>query len=185
MKTKRFILAGLLATGIFSCKKDPLPPQNPPVVNEGELITTVKLSFTDTTGVQPDVTAIFRDTDGEGGAAPTSFDTIKLAAATVYRCTVLLLNEATNPVDTLSNEILAEANEHLFCYGVSGGADVSIAITDTDGILPLGLVSRWNIGTATQGSVTVTLKHQPDGLKDGTCSPGDTDVELDFRIEIQ
>ncbi len=185
MKTKMFIISGLLATGIASCKKDPLPPQNPPIVNEGELITTVKLSFTDTTGLQPEVTSVFRDTDGEGGLAPTTFDTIRLVPSTVYHCSVLLLNESANPVDTISNEVLAEASEHLFCYNVSGGADATIAITDTDGTFPLGLTSLWNIGTAGVGAVTVTLKHQPNGVKDGTCSPGDTDVELNFRIEIQ
>jgi hypothetical protein len=41
------------------------------------------------------------------------------------------------------------------------------------------------LGAAGSGSVTVILKHQPDGLKDGTCAPGETDVELEFQVAVQ
>ena len=35
------------------CKKDDSTPQNPPDGNDAELITTVKLSFVDSSGIEP------------------------------------------------------------------------------------------------------------------------------------
>ena len=52
------------------------------------------------------------------------------------------------------------------------------------GTLEVGLATQWTVGIASVGTTQVVLKHQP-GVKDGTCAPGDTDIELDFVTEIQ
>ena len=70
----------------------------------------------------------------------------------------------------------------MFCFDVVD-AHVNINRTDTDGTFEIGLQSEWVTTTASTGTVTVSLKHQP-GIKDGTCDPGDTDVEIQFPIVI-
>lgn len=175
------VLTGLVVT---ACKKDDdLVPVPPAVENESEVITTMTLTFVDAAGVQPTVSATFRDPDGDGGNGPDVFDTIRLASNTTYNTSILLLNETTAPADTISNEVLEEGAEHLFCF-TSAGANVTIQRTDTDGTYEIGLQSDWTTAAASNGTVQVILKHQP-GVKDGTCTPGERDIDVSFVTEIQ
>ncbi|MCR9173219.1 MAG: type 1 periplasmic binding fold superfamily protein [bacterium] len=187
MKTqvKAIAVLGLaLVAGLSSCKKDEdLVPTPPPTENEGEVITTMTLTFVDDAGVQPTVTATFRDPDGEGGLAPDIFDTIRLQNNTVYNCSITLTNETLTPAEDITAEVLAEAVDHIFCFSPSG-ADVSIVRTDSDGTFEIGIESQWTAGAAGNGTTTVSLKHQP-GTKDGTCVPGETDIEVNFVTEVQ
>lgn len=184
MTKKTFFFALItLATIIYSCKKDKDLVVDPPNTNEEEVITTMTITFTDSSGIKPTVNATFKDPDGDGGNGPTIFDTIRLGHNTTYNANIILLNETKNPADTISNEVLEEANEHLFCFSVSD-ADVTITRTDSDGNYEVGLKSKWVTGSSSSGYVTVTLKHQLE-IKDGTCNPGETDVEVNFVIEIQ
>lgn len=190
MKTKTnytIILAALFISFLIGCKKDndtpsPISPTTPPV-NEEELITSLIISFVDTAGVQPTVQYAFRDPDGDGGNAPTQHDVIRLVANTYYNATVQLLNESVSPAEDITLEVEEEATEHLFCYDVTN-TNVSIVKTDTDGTFEVGIQSRWFTGNVANGETTISLKHQPD-VKDGTCAPGDTDVEVTFVTEIQ
>ncbi|MFT5822880.1 MAG: hypothetical protein ACI8ZM_004137 [Crocinitomix sp.] len=182
--TKTILSLGLIALVVTSCKKDDdLVDVPPPDQNEVELITTFKLLLTDDAGVQPDVTAIFTDLDGDGGDAPSVFDEIVLAPSTTYSAEILLLNELEIPADTISNEVLEEDDEHLFCFSPAG-ADVTITRTDSDGTYEVGLQSTWVTGAVSEGTTQIVLKHQPD-VKDGTCAPGETDIELNFVTKIQ
>ena len=79
---------------LASCKKDAdLVEVPPPVGNEVEVITTMTLLFSDDAGINPDVTATFRDPDGDGGLDYDIFDTIRLMNNTTYNTSILLLNE--------------------------------------------------------------------------------------------
>jgi hypothetical protein len=180
----QLIILPLLALLAFSgCKKDKDDVmQPPPPSNEEEVITTLRLMFTDSAGVLPDTSATFRDPDGDGGQGPDVFDTIRLSANATWFANILLLNETVQPPDTISNEVLDEGDEHLFCFTESG-VNVTIVRTDSDGTYPIGLESTWYTGAASTGTVQVTLKHQP-GVKDGTCAPGDTDVDVTFEAEV-
>lgn len=182
---KRTILSlGIIALTVSSCKKDDeLVDVPPPDQNEVELITTFKIILTDDASVAPDVTAIFKDLDGDGGDAPTVFDDIILAPSTSYSAEILLLNETEMPADTISNEVLEEAVDHLFCFSPTG-ADVTITRTDSDGTYEIGLQSTWLTGAVSEGTTEIVLKHQPE-VKDGTCTPGETDIELNFLTKIQ
>jgi hypothetical protein len=187
MKNKSFITllsAALAVTTIFtSCKKDDDDPQNPNDPNESELITTVRINFTDSAGIAPNVSVVFRDLDGDGGNAPTRFDTIRLQPSTTYFTEILLLDESKLPSDTISNEVAEEANDHIFFF-LHIGTDIATTYRDQDSNgLPLGLSTRWVTGTTGSGTSRVTLKHQP-GVKDGTQAPGETDIELTFRSEV-
>lgn len=179
----RKVLFVLMFATIISCKKDNNLPDVPPPSNPPELITNITLTFTDPLGVNPTVTAIFSDPDGPGGAAPVRFDTIKLVPSVTYNCSITLFDESKNPVKDLTPEVLDESKDHLFCFDVTT-VDVGITRTDTDGTFEVGLASSWVAGVASSGSVKVTLKHQV-GVKNGTCAPGETDLEVTFVTKIE
>ncbi len=180
---KTYLLLFGLTLVFNACKKDDDNVATPPNQNEEEVITTMRLTFTDSANVQPTTSATFRDPDGDGGNGPDIHDTIRLASNTTYFVSLLLLNETETPADTISNEVLDEADEHLFCFNPSG-ANVTIVRTDSDGTYEIGLESRWTTTAISTGTVQVELKHQP-GVKDGTCAPGDTDIDVTFVTEIQ
>lgn len=187
MKTYSILVITLFTLFVTGCKKDddaPLPSNNgTPPVHEEELITSAILSFVDTAGIQPSVQYAFRDPDGDGGNTPTQHDTIRLVANTYYNATIQLLNEAENPAEDITLEVQQEDDEHLFCYAPSN-TNISIVRTDTDGTYEVGITTFWSTGASANGETTVTLKHQP-GVKNGTCAPGDTDIEVTFVTEIQ
>ncbi len=188
IKIYSIITIALLTLVASGCsKKDDDTPQpsvnNNPPAHEEELITSVILSFVDTAGVQPSVSYAFRDPDGDGGNPATEHDTIRLVANTYYNATIQLLNESESPAEDITTEVQAEDDEHLFCYTPSN-TNVSITRTDSDGTYEVGITTLWETGAVANGETTVVLKHQPD-VKDGSCAPGDTDVEVTFVTEIQ
>lgn len=176
------IITAIFSLAIFSaCRKKVTTPPNP---NDEELITTLQINFTDSAGIEPGVTAIFRDADGAGGNNPSQWDTIKLKANTTYLATILLLDETKSPADTISNEVMEEGADHLFCFTASN-INTSIKRTDTDvNNLEIGLQTKWKNGAASTGTLQVVLRHQPD-VKDGTCTPGASDIDVTFKCIIQ
>ncbi len=185
MKNRKNYLLGILFLTIIvaSCKKDD-PVVNPPAPeNEEELITTFKITFTDPNGVNPSVTATFRDIDGPGGNNPTVFDTIRLKPNATYNAAIEFLNESVTPAEDLTAEILEESHDHLICFNVSG-ANATIVRTDSDGTYEIGLTSTWTTTAVSSGNTVITLRHQP-GIKNGSCDVGDSDIELNFVTEIE
>jgi len=178
------LLAGLL---VVSCKKDDTTPVDNHEHDESELITTVQLNFSSKgiSGNDTTFTVSFDDPDGTGGNKPTSFDTIRFATNKTYTCDLILLDKSKNPVDTISNEVKEEADEHLFFFTPSNSDALSVTINDKDSKgRNLGLKTSWVTKKATNGTVKVKLMHQP-GVKDGTSANGDTDVEIDFPLVIK
>jgi hypothetical protein len=170
----------IITLGLSNCKKK----TNPPNPNEEELITTLQITFQDSAGVHPDVIARYRDIDGDGGAAPSIWDSIRLKSNTTYFASILLLDESASPADTISNEVLDEANDHLFCFTVSS-INCNITRTDTDGNgLEIGLQSKWETGASGTGNVQIQLRHQPDS-KTGSCNVGSSDIDLLFVLQNQ
>ena len=179
--TKLFFTLLLMAGAVSGCKEE-----NPPPVNEEELITTMTLTFTDSANSSNVITATFRDTDGDGGNAPVQFDTIKLAAGKTYFTEITLLDESKTPAEVISEEVLEEANDHHFFFHATG-ATVTVTYEDLDTNsppLPVGLSTKWITGNASNGTTQVILKHQPE-VKDGTEAPGETDVDVTFITEVQ
>jgi hypothetical protein len=170
----------------LSCKKDqPLDPVNPVPNNPEELITTLQLIFTDSANPSSVSTFVFKDPDGDGGNAPTQFDTLQLSANKTYFVSILLLDESVSPTDTISNEVAEEANDHQFFFHYNG---VNVAMTYLDADtntppLPVGLSTQWKTGLAGTGTSQIILKHQP-GTKNGNEANGETDVDLLFSTVI-
>jgi hypothetical protein len=163
---------------VSSCK-----PETPPDPNEEELITKIQLTFAEVGNVSNTFTAVYSDPDGDGGATPVRFDSITLDSGKVYNVNISLLDES-DPQDIvdITAEVQEEATDHLFCY-TSSGPDVTVVRTDSDGTYEIGIQTRWTVGAPSNGTVRVELRHQPN-VKDGSCSPGATDVQLDFVVNV-
>jgi hypothetical protein len=185
--TKVMFVAVVAASTIIGCKKDKDEvPNPPPPANEEEVITTLKLIFTDSANTSNTITATFKDPDGDGGQGVTIHDTIQLQANKTYLVDILLLNEVASPVDTISNEVAEEANDHHFFFHYSG-VNITTTYLDSDTNtppLPLGLSTKWKTGAAANGTSQVILKHQPD-VKDGSQAPGETDIDVTFQTKIE
>lgn len=185
-------LIAMLAVLFTACKKDDdntvTPSPSGGSVNEEEVITTVVLTLQSATD-----TAIFtfRDLDGDGGNAPViTNDT--LSASTTYNGSLLLLNESGSEVDTISNEVADEALEHQFFFQAAGTLNLTTSYQDQDsGGNPIGLLIQAVSGAASNGTYTVTLRHQPDknatGVSGGdiTNAGGETDIEVIYTVVIQ
>lgn len=168
---------------VSSCKKDDDQPELPqPVVNEPESITTVELHFTSPGN---HIHVKWTDPDGPGGNDP-SIDDIVLDSGVTYEVEVMFLDESGETAEDLTSEIREEDDEHIICFEPEDGLENALTISrvDTDGTYEVGLESSWMAIDKGSGELHLSLKHQPDGLKDGTCNPGDTDVEVHFDVTI-
>jgi hypothetical protein len=95
------------------------------------------------------------------------------------------------PIDTITNEIIAEADEHQFFFQ-SNVTGLSISYLDQDiNSNPIGLKSSLTTDQIGNGSLTIILRHQPDksatGVTSGdiTNAGGETDIEVTFPINVE
>jgi hypothetical protein len=169
------LLLGLLS----SCKDD--ATENPPNLQDGELITTVRLVITDTISGQ---SAVFSssDLDGPGGANPVT-DTLSIQSGRVYAFTALVLDENSSPIDTISAEIVNESATHLFLYT---SAELSVQISDQDiNGLPLGLTGYISPLVSGPGSLRIQLRHYSSAsAKASLSSSYSTDVDITMPVYI-
>ncbi len=140
MKKITLVAFSVLLIAMLSCKKDKdLQPLPPPVTNSPELITSMKLIFTDSATTSNVYSAFFNDPDGPGGSAPVQFDTIKLSPNKTYLVNLILLDQTKNPVDTVSKEIWKERDDHLFFFQYSGVSIQALYLDVDSKNLPVGL----------------------------------------------
>lgn len=180
------LLALLVAAPLFSSCNDDNDEPTPD--EDNEQITTVTYTLTPQGGGAP-VAITYRDLDGDGGTPATITPaTLVLAPNTTYTGALTLLDETKNPAENATAEILKESDEHLFVFAPAG---VNLAVTATDkdkNNLPIGLATQAVAGAAnaagTTGTLKITLRHQP-GTKNGTATPGDTDVEVTFPTAVR
>ena len=167
----------------IACEKDdPEPP------NEEELITTVTYQLVADGGATVEMS--FVDLDGDGGDAPTIVGGT-LAANTIYTGSITLLNEIENPTEDITLEVREEDDEHqLFFETNIAGLTVDYRDEDGNG-RPLGLETTVTTGAAGQGTLTVTLRHEPakdaDGVANGLIANagGETDIEVAFPVNVE
>jgi hypothetical protein len=173
--------------------------------NEGEVITTVVLTFTPEAGGDP-VVAAFDDPDGDGGDPPT-VDAIALPADASFALAVAFENRLESPPEDITAEVEDEGDEHqVFFTGTAiDTSDAAIgplahAYADEDlGGLPIGLVNRV-VTFPNTGTLTVTLRHLPPvngvpvkvaGLAEVVATDGlgaiggDTDAQVSFEVTVE
>ncbi|RKQ51359.1 hypothetical protein BXY85_2384 [Roseivirga pacifica] len=182
----KYFLIAMLAVSIFSCDSD-----DPEPVNEEELITTLKVTFTGTGNTTGVVEAIFQDLDGEGGDNPVITNPTLMANGT-YNVTVQFLNETENPAEDITEEVEEEDEEHQVFFVTAGGAELTYAYNDEDGDgNPVGLAGTATTGAVGSGTLQVLLIHEPNkggsGVSDGdpTNAGGETDISVTFDLTIQ
>ena len=177
---------------------------NPEDVEEGELITTVELTFTPVGGTN-DIVAIWSDPELDGDP---EIDQLELESGVDYSLSIRFFDDASSPREDITLEIEDEAEEHqVFLTGdaVSGPAtatDGPVALShtyadeDANG-LPVGLVHDVSAVDVLCGDLEVTLRHLPEeagaavkvaGLAETVATsgfsgiPGDTDVQVTFEV---
>ena len=194
MKTLKITSLFLITLISFtSCSDDEGTPQ---LINEEEVITTVTVTLVPETGTT--VTLTSRDLDGDGPNAPVLNVSGSLQAGMKYEGTVVLENETETPAEVINEEIIEEADEHQFFYQVSGGLNATVTYADNENDYldngssnPVGLEFTLQAGTASTGSFTVTLRHEPNkdasGVSTGdlTNAGGETDIAQTFSLTIQ
>jgi len=164
---------------------DPITPPN-----EEELITSVNVVFTPTSGTA--VTMKYYDEDGGDGATAPVVTGGTLAANTAYSVTLEILNESKNPAEDISEEIKEEDEDHQFFFEISSGLNLTHTSYDDqdENGNPLGLENTFTTGAASSGTLKVILRHEPNksasGVSDGdiTNAAGETDVETLPAIDI-
>ena len=200
-KIKNYLMLAMVATTLIftGCKKDDVDPDHE---HEGEIITDVKLVFTNTSDASDVVEARAQDPDGEGVQELAILDEISLDTNKTYTLTFEIMNNLETPGEDIGAEIAEEDDEHQLFFSftdnafsnptgdgnIDNASDV-INYNDVDGNNnPLGLSTTWITGASavSAGTFTVRLQHQPD-VKTATSSAndGDTDFELQFVMNIQ
>jgi len=173
--------------------------------NENEVITTMKLSITNGTFT---LNYQYKDPDGDGGMVgtygnfsntltPHSDSIINLTINKTYTVSILLLDETKAVTDTISNAVLSEGVDHMFFFNATNptgnpysvyltGSMTTITYLDLDANLSgIGLLTKWQAPSMAmaKSTITISLRHQPS-IKNGTYPPGDTDIEIPFKIQI-
>lgn len=186
MKKFSLLLLAAVVT-MTACKKD--EPEEPEVPNEEEVITTLIYTLTPDGGGDA-VVLTYQDLDGEGGNDGT-YNVAPLAANASYSGSIQVLNEIEDPAEDITEEVAEEDAEHQFFFAVDT-ANLTVTYDDADGNgNPVGLVTTVATTDASTGTLTVTLRHEPNkdasGVADGdiTNAGGETDIEVTFEITIE
>lgn len=185
MNYKFFLFVSLLFATAFLTSCD---PDDPVIETPEEVITTMSYTLVSTSGET--VRLGFSDLDGDGGNDPVISGGV-LSANTTYTGTIELLNESEDPAEDITEEIMEEDEEHQFFFS-STVAGVSVAYGDADPMgNPIGLSTTLATGDAGSGTLTVTLRHEPNKTASGvsggdvTNAGGETDIEVAFPIDVQ
>lgn len=184
MKNLKLVALALITIVTFtSCSND----DDPAPVNEEEVITTVRVTLT---GGGQVVTLTSRDLDGDGPNAPTITVSGNLIANTTYTGAVEFLNELESPAGNITEEVEEEGADHQVFYQANAALGTfTYSDTDVNG-KPIGVVFSYIAGNATNGNLTVTLRHLPNKSASGVASGditnagGTTDAEVTFPVVV-
>lgn len=187
---KFYALALVAALTFSSCSND---DDNADPVNEEELITTVTAIYTPVGGGTA-VTLQYKDLDGEGANAPVLTISSAFEKNKTYNGAVTFKNELANPVEDITPEILEEGDEHQLFYQKTGTLNPFTYGTATSNFdkngKPIGLQSVFVTTDAASGTLTITLRHEPNksaanvAAGDITNAGGSTDAEVSFPISV-
>ena len=176
-----FILL-LLVFGLASCSDD---DENPVAVDEEEVITTMNVTLT--ADGRPTISLQSQDLDGDGPNAPEITVSGNLTANSTYTGTIELLNETETPAENITTEVAQEDEEHQFFF-TAGGVITDVTYSDQDGNgNPVGIAFSLTAGEAGNGTLQITLRHEPKKPNDGTLSDagGETDIAQSFSLVVE
>lgn len=178
------VIMAIMPFAFWGCTKHDDHQHN----DENELITKVEMLLVDSSS-NDTLMSNWSDIDGLGGNNPTLPDTFKLQQGKMYLGHIkFYTNHDATSFHEITQDIVNEGNNHIICYTVQTmimpPTSLYMIRTDEDANKKvLGMKTEWYTPvTYDKGSVQIKLKHQP-GIKDGSCEPGETDVEVYFPYE--
>lgn len=189
MKTLKIIaILSMLAGSFIACDSDDNIPQ---IVNDEEVITTMTVTLTPVGGGAA-IELKAKDADGDGPNPPVVTVSGNFAANTTYQGRIELLDELDpSDVEDITEEVEEEDDEHQFFFSATNGiAAFDYNDMDEDGN-PVGLSFTLTTSNAGNGSITITLIHEPmknaDGVSNGdiTNAGGEEDISQSFNIVVQ
>lgn len=177
------------SVAMTACKPDENLPEPKPV--EQELITTVRLTVTNNSGFNKVFNYKVDNGFGSATQGQVTIDDVELAPETAYNVKIEVLNEAENPAENITEEVLAESHHHLFVLESNpttgaGALAFSNGNKDDEG-MPLNQEFTMTSGAVGTGVFTVTLKHEPTDKNATTpdAAGGETDAQAVFPVKIQ
>ena len=184
MKSIKTITAlSVLAILGFSCSDD---DESPEIVNEEEVITTMNVSLTPQGGGTT-ISLQSQDLDGDGPDAPVITVSGNLADFTTYEGRIELLNETEDPAEDVTEEVEEEAEEHQFFFSTTGSLG-NVTYNDADANAnPIGLSFLMSTQQPGDGTISITLRHEPIKPNDGTLTGagGETDIAQTFSVTVE
>ncbi len=176
------VVAGGIILALNGCKKDETAVSPPLPGNE--FLTTVQLVVTNTADATDVQTVSVKQLPDQ--PVDNSKAALTLKKNAVYTVQVKFLDETKTPAGNVTDDISTRRNYHLICFVVSGGAYLTVVRTDQDTNTPalqVGLQDKFTTGAASTGSINVQLRHQPNA-KNGDCTPGSTDADVNYPVTI-
>lgn len=187
MKTIKLLSILFIGLTVFTACSD---DDNPIVINEEEVITTVEVTLTNDADTTDQVILTSTDLDGDGPNDPVVTIQGTLTAGVMYNGMVKFLNETEDPAEDITEEVAAEADEHQVFYQVGNLGTVTYSDEDANGN-PIGLAFVYNAAATTgTGTITVILRHEPvkdaAGVSNGdiTNAGGSTDASVSFDVTL-
>jgi hypothetical protein len=184
MKSLFLSLSILSLLTIAACNRDDTPA---PV--EQELITTIRLIVKDSAGTAR--TFDYRVQNGFGSTSPGSIrvDSVVLPASPAhFNVEVRVLNESAQPAEDITDEIIAERDDHLFIVHATaeaGSSPIAFGSGSTDNAgRPFNQTLKLNAPSASSGQIIVTLRHEPTDKNSSVSPGGETDAEAVFPYRI-
>lgn len=215
----RSFFAALFVMGLLTiagCNKkestvSPAPPGN-------ETLSTVELFYQNSTNAADSGRAIWRQLDLTQKNLPdTSLAKLSLKANSTYNVQVIILDEVTDApkVDSVTPEIVARQNYHLFFFQPEPISASSLVISNTSPYIPVedgtvvsttgpylnlsveradldGNTPPMQIGlkdTFTTGAASTgslrVVMRHQPNAKNGTYAPGSSDFDVNYQIAIQ
>jgi hypothetical protein len=187
---KFYALALFAALTFSSCSND---DDNTAPVNEEELITTVTAIYTPVGGGTA-ITLKYKDLDGDGANAPVITVSGNFEQNKTYNGAVTFKNEAANPTEDITPEIIEEGVDHQLFYQKTGTLNAFTYATATNNFdsngKPIGLQSIFVTTGTASGILKITLRHEPNksaanvAAGEITNAAGSTDAEVSFSISV-
>lgn len=192
MKMTKFFISSIFCLALIATTTSCSDDDDSGEVIEEELITNVTLTFTNNADPTDIVTLTNIAPNGQEGSFTNTVDGEFTSNAT-YSLSLALTNASETPADdVLNDDIIPEADEHFFVYGVNG-IDLTMTRDGNDVEGPdgsnLGVNTTWVAGAISTGNVQIRLIHEPSSVDDanewGTVSGGSEDLNITFmNVEI-
>ncbi|OIQ15443.1 MAG: type 1 periplasmic binding fold superfamily protein [Flavobacterium sp. MedPE-SWcel] len=178
-------LALITFISLTSCSSD----DDATLVNPEEVITTLTATFTPVVNGEV-VTLTSRDLDGDGPDAPVLTVSGDFITGATYNGTIEFANETVTPAEDITEEVQTEGDEHQIFFQQNGLGTFTYNDMD-DNQNPIGLSFIYQAAaTATTGTLTITLKHEPnkdaEGVSEGdiTNAGGVSEASANFQVEL-